>query len=499
VFVHRDGYAIAFDGTELNTPNYYEYLVAYTLNDVDHRLDCTTPLRFLVFVHGGLNSYATDFKRMVALLSNEHGLLRHESTFYPYFVNWNGDFFDSIVDDVGRIRLGQARPWWVNAVTAPFVLGRRVLASVVGLPMAWTHSVLNFQEGQRGAAEDGDTDLGEQYILAAPLQPIRALTTSVLEAFGTPAWDIMKRRAQLAAASRLPVDQSLRVRSIDDPRGVRAARPNEGAARTFIEALKTRISRVDDGAMWNFKTGPCAGRSVRAHITLVGHSMGAIVLNRLLLAAAIPATPEPAARAAAPTATHGLPVDNVVYMAPAASVDEFDAFVLPYLRANPRTNFWLFTLSRKDEAREIGILAAVVVPRGSLLAWIDHFFEPPTTVGQGTLGRSANVRNYYVADGMGLDGDSTWAYRLLKPREAPGWWPVQPPFDRERVRVYVAINKPVDPVTGDPRGPVPRHHGEFTEPRFLGEILCRVDPDAFAPGFCTDRVYRIRLETTRTE
>src|SRR5439155_3912756 len=82
------------------------------------------------------------------------------------------------------------------------------------------------------------------------LLPLRALTVPVVRAFGTPAWEIMRRRAGLVLASSL---ESIRYAT-------------QGAGRTFITALKDKI----------------LGAPVPIEITLVGHSVGTLIISRLL-------------------------------------------------------------------------------------------------------------------------------------------------------------------------------------------------------------------------
>jgi pimeloyl-ACP methyl ester carboxylesterase len=73
--------------------------------------------------------------------------------------------------------------------------------------------------------------------------------------------------------------------------------------------------------------------NLSAEVTLVGHSMGTMLLNRLLT-----------------LAKPDLPIKRVVYLAPASRIDDFEHYVLPFLATHPSVDTWWFSLSRADEA-----------------------------------------------------------------------------------------------------------------------------------------------------
>src|SRR5207248_2999500 len=96
----------------------------------------------------------------------------------------------------------------------------------------------------------------------------------------------------------------------------------------------------------------------RLPITLVGHSMGAIVCNRI-----VGGYPE-------------LKFKDIVYMGAACSVREFQANVVPYLVNNRHTRFYNLSLHPQCEAGEISLsqpkIKFDIAPRGSLLVWLDN-------------------------------------------------------------------------------------------------------------------------------
>jgi hypothetical protein len=133
-------------------------------------------------------------------------------------------------------------------------------------------------------------------------------------------------------------------------------------------------------------------------IVLVGHSMGAIVLNEAL------------------THFQNLPVTRIVYMAPACSIHAAEHCLLPFLFRNRNVQFHLLTLHPLAEADEWNVFD--IVPRGSLLEWIDNFFSAPTTHDERRLGKWANVlpalrlfarepvRGRVTIKAFGVEGDS---------------------------------------------------------------------------------------------
>jgi hypothetical protein len=153
-------------------------------------------------------------------------------------------------------------------------------------------------------------------------------------------------------------------------------------------------------------------------------------------------------------------------------VDDFEELLLPYLRRHAETTFWLFTLNRRDEAREVPRGGSVVLlPRGSLLAWVDTFFEPETTTGQATVGRVRNIEQYF-----GLPDLS----RSVRPS---GPQPLLNAFREVNILTPLPERDYQFRVFESPRGlgsqQVPEKHGDFSKPVFVEEVLCRVNADAF--------------------
>ena len=109
-------------------------------------------------------------------------------------------------------------------------------------------------------------------------------------------------------------------------------------------------------------------------VTLIGHSMGTIILNELLNLY---------------STDQDFQYDEIVYLAAACTIKNFERAVIPYLEQHPTTKFYNLTLHPYGDAREKTFWD--LLPRGSLLDWIDDFASNPATFMQLTLGKWNNA------------------------------------------------------------------------------------------------------------
>lgn len=453
ILAHEDGYPLSVDISpfreKLDPAKNREDIEKRILLAIDahaRRLWSTAPagpapepLRTLLFVHGGLNGYQADFSRMREMLARPEDCERGgpperlfvsqacnwaKTEFYPIFLNWNSGLLDSIADDLFFIRFGRRMQRLheriLGVVTTPFVAGGRLAESVFSAPNGWWTNYRNFLDGDPGPGD---------WIEGLAMTPIRILTIPVLKAFGTSAWQIMKRRADLLVAERLdPAPRGKRRAATGEARAGQQEPevPREGAARALLQMLNTRLTHLPDGsARWNIGKGGASG-SGPVEITVVGHSMGAIVLNRL-----VASLPE-------------FPISRIVYLAPAASKDETEGLVGPHLRTTrgataDRAGFWTFELNHRDEARERD--PSRLLPRGTLLVWIDSFFEPIGQPGDKRYGRYKTHLDYYG------EGKLPASLNICE----------------------VAEDSPSHP----------RRHGQIDDKEYLEAVLWRVAQDAF--------------------
>src|SRR5262249_54092002 len=204
------------------------------------------------------------------------------------------------------------------------------------------------------------------------------------------------------------------------------------------------------GAMWHFGNDLERGRAAwapgaRSTITIIGHSMGAIVACELL------------------QRFHMLPVDNVVFEAAACSVSNFKTNVIPFLEEqNLRTKIaplegkdpadvvktHVYNLCLHDDAEnaEKNPGELDLSQRGSLLTWIDTLYQSPESENDRTLGRWVNA--ILATDDLPRD-----VLNRITIKE----------FGRDRLRKD-HLNVPVYTVedAGGPKIAEPTKHGEMT-------------------------------------
>ena len=105
----------------------------------------------------------------------------------------------------------------------------------------------------------------------------------------------------------------------------------------------------------------------------MGHSMGTLILDSIIT-------------------FYPFPYKRVIYMAAASSIEDVKFSIYPYLRTYDDTKFYMFNLSRGDEARETMLFP---FERGSLLVWIDSYLERVNRPDQLRFGRQRNLDQDY--------------------------------------------------------------------------------------------------------
>jgi hypothetical protein len=85
-----------------------------------------------------------------------------------------------------------------------------------------------------------------------------------------------------------------------------------------------------------------------------------------------------------------LPCSNIVYMAAACTIRDFNLSVVPYLQYHgTNAQFYNLVLHPRNDALERSF--GDIPPRGSLLEWIDNFLASPQTPVDRTLGKWENI------------------------------------------------------------------------------------------------------------
>ena len=119
-------------------------------------------------------------------------------------------------------------------------------------------------------------------------------------------------------------------------------------------------------------------------------------------------------------------IDEIVYLAAACTIGDFESSVIPYMKQHLGTKFFNLTLHPRADARELYKYDAA--PRGSLLEWIDDFASNPSSFMELTLGKWNNairawhiipeeIRNRVTLKGFGIEDPKFNTIEKNKPQK----------------------------------------------------------------------------------
>jgi hypothetical protein len=319
--------------------------------------------QLLLYVHGGMKFQVSSVRNATALNTF---MTQHNAPVYPIFINWQSSFFSTYWDHVAHIRQGQ---YWTGAgsvMLAPLWFFGDLVRAVGHAPIDYFYEMKSIYDGIkpvpfydaiRVASESGekpvirhgrDTRTPARKVIGFATEtvtlPLKFGTGPLVDGIGTGAWDAMQHRTTTLFENDQEFTEPLPL-----------VRPSEGGLSIFLRELEDRIRA--DGHEWS--------------ITLVGHSMGAIVVNQIV-------------------ARHpNLPIARIVYLAAACSLESYRTTVVPYVLQHPKVTMRHVILERHAEAREWN--AYDIVPRGTLLVWIDNLLSKPESVLQRRAGRYTNL------------------------------------------------------------------------------------------------------------
>jgi pimeloyl-ACP methyl ester carboxylesterase len=425
VSVDPQGRAVRVDrvspGTTLSDAAYRAQVAAMLapIREGGHR-------RVLVRIHGGLNELGSALRTSGRM--TQRMLADTATAGYPIFVNWESGIRSAYLEHATTLTQGRRHPTvFRQTVGTVAYVAADVGRAVTRAPVVWFVQARNFFAGDRSnsrrpeepepataateapllrdaAARRSDaarTDTGRAdrrraagdslgalrtaapagqasldvwkgdyrrsaleaaayYGTSVPLFPLKMFGTFVVDAGGTPGWANMRRRVQTMFHTPAEFDDD--VEPSGGMAGVLAAldrrpgdyRPATGAVSVLFDALEA-----------------LADSNPALRVTLVGHSMGAIVAAEVVRA-------HPRIR-----------FDNIVFLAAASSARDFDVSVAPYLAAHPETQFYSLSLHPLAELRERTV--GGVGPNGSLLEWIDAYLAAPEAESDRTMGKYTNV------------------------------------------------------------------------------------------------------------
>ena len=176
--------------------------------------------------------------------------------------------------------------------------------------------------------------------------------------------------------------------------------------------------------------------------SIFAHSMGAIVVNEVLERSQWQPVPR---------------FRNLVYMAPACSIVDYEEAMFPYLRKHKEYGSKFYNLMLHPRAEDEEMMFYDLIPRGSLLVYVDQFFTQPSTPRESTLGRFENV------------------FRTVHATESEI-------ADQVHFRVFPAGAGSEGRELWEDRTDTPETHGEFTPSEFWKTSFWRVPSVIEASG-----------------
>jgi hypothetical protein len=470
------------------------------LNAIDAEMAKNPDEQILMFVHGGLTPPDSALDSAAGKIGP-----MEKANYYPLFVIWDSSLDATYKEHLFQVRQGHkdADTKWSGQFTWPIYLGTDLLRSAARAPMVWLQqrhtddqaigaaldSMFTEAHAKQERARSHDTaptehaqawmshphniealsvylDLNQRYYddwsshghhattqLAISIGtdesqfsdwvgrgfnytvtiPFKMFFAPLIDALGSAAWQDMSRRTQTIVegsddfAVRRDSTRAELDRYIDNG--------TDGGLDRFTARLAARARGT---------AGRAPGASTRPYqLTLIGHSMGTMVLNELLRRQRQRETADGGDASA-------VPVTNIVYMAAACTVRDFRDSVIPFMEEPNHRGVRFYNLSLHPTAELLETNDGDLPPRGSLLCWIDDFLSEPATPMDCTLGRWVNLVGMPYVIPPELRGRcSIKAFDLLRdPDTGPGLQ------DPQRHGDFTSCNY-WDPHFWEPLDPVP--------------------------------------------
>lgn len=340
-------------------------------------------LALTIFIHGGLNTFATSTARVSRSVKP-----MLEMGQYPVFISWDSTGLGNYGDHVWTLRRGVRSPV-AGPLSSPFVLLEDTLRSIARFPSSIYNEVhkllvmpIWYHATEENAVDGAQADLCTQkqfdirdaaprvgqnskdFITAA--NPVKFFTAPFVDGLGSGAWQSMLHRTDFV----LRRSNSFDGLSTEEPNLVEATRQiTQSEASTDPGDARVRIGETAASSFlrqWQF-------RMPEERVRLMGHSMGTIISNNII--ARYP----------------DLNYDAIVYFAAACPLKDIEQVVAPLLgrRSSQPAHFYNVSL---DPYRELAENSAFdLLPRGSLLVWIDDTLGDVNSLEDRTAGRWHNM------------------------------------------------------------------------------------------------------------
>lgn len=355
---------------------YKEHSLEQTEECYIERLLNTEKKKIIIYIHGGLNhpSQATDkAKDLIDLIKVTDG------EYKPIFIHWRSALYSTYTEHLFHDRQGE---YWNSGgyLTFPFVLVEDLGRALSRIPMVWLKIANNYYKtiffgktsGEENAVKLNEeilvngsqntnlSNFGELPILSDERglsekisdgvlnyahMGLSLITAPLFDVIGTSAWATMKRRTEIMFTKTRPLG--------DAYDAANHSKQRVGIATKLFDRLQKK-QRDED-----------------TKLILVGHSMGAIIANKII------------------SNWSEIKFEKIIYMGAASSIADYRLTILPYMRKTKESVFYNYSLHPIAENTDTYFNG--FGGTGSLLTQIDNFYEDPTTENERTLGRWSNV------------------------------------------------------------------------------------------------------------
>jgi hypothetical protein len=370
--------------------------------------------KVLIVVHGGLNSQRDAIRRAERLTEI---IKNSPESYYPIFINWDSSFFSSYYDYLFHIRQGEYYPsWYPQAwMLALVYLASDTVRGIVQMPILWFSEVkktepeewLQKNVSARISLPLGSTREQDYARAAATLMRRHAMhpdgdVIAIWEGkdqqrfwpeqfWSSLTWVLtlpfkIVLAPLLDAYSESSFRMNVRRTHVQFHTDAEFAEKADGNYQDADGALAVFMRRLHHEYRLDKERNP----RLEWDITLVGHSMGTMILNEMVRSYGIATVKNAQGR----HVEEALPFNQIVYMAAACTIRDYENSLFPYLRKNPRAHFYHLTLHEEAEERErydFFIPYLDPLPRGSILVWMDDFMSNPLSYLDLTLGRFSNL------------------------------------------------------------------------------------------------------------
>ena len=426
IVVDHEGRALSDQGQLLSESD-FDKQINNIAKEIEHHVNREINLeripKFMIYIHGGLNTREAGLD-YINTMTDKNGYLKG-TELYPIFINWDSSLFSSLADDLFTVRSGIRDPI-LGVVTSPFIIANRLVDSIVKAPVTlvnhWDTEKMQFE--QWSGEQRTFTENALNGTLSLLSLPATITTLPFLGGFGEGSWQMMNRR----------IDQMFAVRINPLPRFYQNEDNRPGAVRLFLEKITARMQKI-------------RAKHPETRISLVGHSMGTIIINHILRE-----FPE-------------VKFERIIYLGAAATIKDYRNTIPGYLSHNPSSQFYSFSLSIKDESGEFNYF----LPRGSLLVWIENIFEPGLSPSDKRIGFFRNRHSNKIRS----DKMETLCKRI-------------------HLVKYTGLSNE------------PRSHSDFNENGILQNILAMANsskslkdmcPSCITPSPCTSKKHNFNIKT----